>query len=364
VDTSNKDNPAVLDLELIYAETLRRCAPESLVRQFVTPDLPRNVVAIGKCAGSLLDGFAAVFPVHDAFAAVPAGYPLPRTAARVAVGAHPQMDRSSFHAGQELLHFVDEHDDITFLVSGGGSACVEVPLPPWTEEAVMGENARLVASGLPIAQINIARKRMSAIKGGRLAARVRGHHVTLVYSDVSSGDIASVASGPTIAPGSLAIVIADNDTLTMAAAELVARTGHRAIRWEGQIETDVAIAARDLAERASRLDGDEVLVAGGEPTVVVRGPGRGGRCSELAVRFALAAGEVPMTALFASSDGVDGSSGTAGFLIDLPASLDRLQAEVALAASDSLRTASEIGRPIIIPPTGNNLRDLYLVARS
>ncbi|MGZ8711220.1 MAG: DUF4147 domain-containing protein, partial [Thermoanaerobaculia bacterium] len=270
----------------------------------------------------------------------------------------------SFNAGEELLHFIDEHDDITFLISGGGSACVEVPLAPWTEEDVMRENARLVASGLPIAQINTARKQMSAIKGGRLAQRVRGHCVTLVYSDVSSGDIASVASGPTISPTSPAILIADNDTLTKTAASLVAREGHRAVRWEGQIETDVAIAARDLANRASHLDRDEVLVAGGEPTVVVRGPGRGGRCSELAVRFALEAGEERLTALFASSDGVDGNSGTAGFRIDLPASLDRPEAEVALAASDSLRTASEIGRPIIIPPTGNNLRDLYLVARS
>ncbi|MGZ8866904.1 MAG: DUF4147 domain-containing protein [Thermoanaerobaculia bacterium] len=354
----------MLDLELIYAETLRRCAPESLVRQFVTPDLPRNVVAIGKCAGSLLDGFASILPIDNAFAAVPAGYPLPRTVARVALGAHPHMDRSSFRAGEELLHFIDEHDDITFLVSGGGSACVEVPLAPWTEKDVMRENARLVTSGLPIAQINTARKQMSAIKGGRLAQRVRGHYVTLVYSDVSSGDIASVASGPTISPTSPAILIADNDTLTKTAASLVAREGHRAVRWEGQIETDVAIAARDLANRASHLGQDEVLVAGGEPTVVVRGPGRGGRCSELAVRFALEAGEERLTALFASSDGVDGNSGTAGFRIDLPASLDRPEAEVALAASDSLRTASEIGRPIIIPPTGNNLRDLYLVARS
>ncbi|MGZ8711380.1 MAG: DUF4147 domain-containing protein, partial [Thermoanaerobaculia bacterium] len=126
----------MLDLELIYAETLRRCAPESLVRQFVTPDLPRNVVAIGKCAGSLLDGFASILPIDNAFAAVPAGYPLPRTVARVALGAHPHMDRSSFRAGEELLHFIDEHDDITFLISGGGSACVEVPLAPWTEEDV------------------------------------------------------------------------------------------------------------------------------------------------------------------------------------------------------------------------------------
>ena len=105
-------------------------------------------------------------------------------------------------------------------------------------------------------------------------------------------------------------------------------------------------------------------MAGGEPTVVVRGAGKGGRCSELAVRFALATNEQHLVALFASSDGVDGSSGAAGFAMDLPAPLDRARVEAALAASDSAGIASKIGRPIIIPPTGNNLRDLYLVARS
>lgn len=354
----------MLDLELIYAETLRRCAPDVLLTQFLRPDLPRNVVAIGKCAASLLDGFAAALPVESAFVAVPAGYPLPRTRAQVMPGGHPQMDRSSFRAGAELVRFVDAHDDVTFLISGGGSACVEVPLAPWTEEELMRENARLVASGLAIAEINAARKRMSAIKGGRLAERVRGRHATLVYSDVSTGDLASVASGPSISRSSRPILIADNGTLISIAASIVAAHHRRAVRWQGQVESDVAVAASDFARRAEALHDDEVLVAGGEPTVVVRGPGRGGRCSELAVRFALEAGNGKFTALFGSSDGVDGNSGTAGFRIDLPTPFDRGEAEDALRASDSLRPASKIGRPIIMPPTGNNLRDLYLVART
>jgi glycerate 2-kinase len=360
----NKDNPLVLDLELIYAETLRRCAPDVLVRQFVTPDLPRNIVAIGKCAASLLDGFAAAVPIESAFAAVPAGYPLPRTPAVVMQGGHPQMDSSSFRAGEELVRFVEAHEDITFLISGGGSACVEVPLTPLSEDHLIRENARLIASGLPIADINAARKQSSAIKGGRLAERVRGRHVTLVYSDVASGDLASVASGPSISRDSIAILIADNETLTSTAASLVREHKHHPVQWAGQLESAVDTAARDLARRAAALDRNEVLIAGGEPTVVVHGAGRGGRCSEMAVRFALATNEQHLTALFASSDGVDGSSGAAGFRLDFPVPLDRSRAEAALAASDSAGTASQIGRPIIIPPTGNNLRDLYLVARS
>src|ERR1700730_17924179 len=35
---------------------LEACAPERLVRRVWRPEVPRNVVAIGKCAGALLDG--------------------------------------------------------------------------------------------------------------------------------------------------------------------------------------------------------------------------------------------------------------------------------------------------------------------
>ena len=347
-----------MDLKAIYLTALERCAPERLVRERVTQAMPRNVVAIGKCAGAMLDGVASVHEIESAFVAIPEGYRSPSTRAEVHIGGHPQMTRGSFDAGRALLAFVDAHDDILFLVSGGGSACVEVPLTD--EETTARANAKWIASGLPIAEINARRRTMSAIKGGKLAARVRGRAVTLLYSDVSTGALHDVASGPTI-PGSEAVLVADNTTLVRAAAQII---GDNAVVIHDQIEGDVADAAALLATHARTLKSGEILVAGGEPTVVVRGVGRGGRCSELAVRFAaLAANE----AVFAASDGVDGNSGVAG--IHLPG---RLEAGVAagwkpalrdaLARSDSYPVATQLGEPIMIAPTGNNLRDLFLVA--
>src|SRR5207245_491058 len=154
---------------------------------------------------------------------------------------------------------------------------------------------------------------------------------------------------------------------------------------------DVEEAAQRLAERARSLEEGQILVAGGEPTVTTRGNGRGGRCSELAIRFALAwqddrlgvratngprgktsaeamptnaAGRAGLAALFGSSDGVDGNSGAAGILLTLPAAVDRAAAEEALRKSDSFSLASRVGEAIMIPPTGNNLRDLFLLART
>jgi glycerate-2-kinase len=344
----------------IYRETLRRCTPDVLVRRALRDDMPRDVVAIGKSAGALLDGIAG--HVRDAFVAIPAGYRLPSVAAPqrhidVAIGGHPEYTDGSFEAGQRLLRFIDAHHDLLFLISGGGSACVEVPLDGFTRDELVRENARLIASGLPIGAINAARRRMSAIKGGKLAQRVRGRCVSLVYSDVSTGALGDVASGPTIPSSDEVHLIADNHTLVRTAAALV--PGATVI--DEQIECDVDEAAQLLLGKLKTAD---FVIAGGEPTVINHGDGKGGRCIELAVRVALRAGDLHAETLFGSSDGVDGNSGVAGVAIRLPATIDRVAAERELARSNSLAIAAAAGEPIIIPVAGNNLRDLYLLARS
>ncbi|MEA2491281.1 MAG: glycerate 2-kinase, partial [Acidobacteriota bacterium] len=179
----------------------------------------------------------------------------------------------------------------------------------------------------------------------------------LVYSDVATGHPEDVASGPVPPPYT---IIADNSTLVHTAASLV----EHPVVIEEQIETDVAAAARQIAERARHLKKGQTLVAGGEPTVTKRGDGRGGRCIELAIRFALEAEGTGLAALFGSSDGVDGNSGAAGVHIRrVPESLDGNRIATALARSDYMSVVTQVGEPIMIAPAGNNLRDLFLVAR-
>jgi glycerate-2-kinase len=345
-------------LEEIYRETLDRCAPGRLIAKVWRDDFPRAVVAIGKCAGALRDGIEC----DEAFVAIPTGYREPKKPSIVAFGTHPNYSEASFEAGRRLLEFVDRHDDITFIISGGGSATVEVPLRESRRLNSVEENRRLIESGMTIGEINAQRKAMSAIKGGKLAARVRGRCVTLVYSDVSRGKLADVASGPTIPGSDEVILIADNDTLTATAAEVARERGLRTTVLRDQIETDVETAAKQLANAKFDDVLDDLLIAGGEVTVTVRGDGKGGRCSELALRYLLAGGRSP--ALLGSSDGMDGNSGAAGIVIDrVPAPLDRDAIETELGKSNSFPLAAEIGRAIMIPSAGNNLRDLYLLAR-
>src|SRR6185369_6538036 len=115
-------------LESIYLQTLERCRPEKLIH--VPDDAPRDVVAIGKCAAALFRG---VPEVRDTLVIVPKGYPRVDDVECIE-GGHPDLTPASFAAGKRALEFVEQHDDILFLISGGGSACVEWPLEGFTPE--------------------------------------------------------------------------------------------------------------------------------------------------------------------------------------------------------------------------------------
>lgn len=387
-------------LQTIYRKALAACAPQLLVSPLVDESTPRDVVAIGKCAGTLFDGVASRIDVRDALVIIPDGYREPLTRCELLLGGHPEMTAASFAAGRRLLEFVAGRKEILFLLSGGGSACVEAPLQPWFDEAtVAAVNERLVHAGLPIAEINCVRKHLSAIKGGRLASHL-ARSVTLVFSDVSPGGLRDVASGPSLADhttkeqaaaivarvglteiaarlrradvpdtirhlsGATAALIADNDTFTYAAASIAREEGLIPVRYDHQIETDVAAAAAELDDRTAWLKPGEVLIAGGEVTVARRGSGLGGRCMELAVRLAMLPRRETLEILIASSDGADGNSGAAGVAVHLPVNLGGQRMQEALNRSASMEIAELIGEPLRIPPTGNNLRDLYLLTHS
>ena len=132
-----------------------------------------------------------------------------------------------------------------------------------------------------------------------------------------------------------------------------------------------AAAPRQGADRrrhrriALRLDA--TLVAGGETTVTVRGPGRGGRSQELALAAAIAWDGMPGVALLAGgTDGTDGPTDAAGAFAD-GGTLARgaacgLDAKAALAANDSYAFFDREGGLLRTGPTGTNVMDVALVA--
>jgi glycerate 2-kinase len=405
-------------LERIYRGAIERCDPAMLLqRAALGPELQSfadsviDVVAIGKSAARLYRGARSLFRIGAAFVVYPEGYESldMDEGVEIHVGGHPGLTDDSFAAGKALLHFMRERNAPTlFLISGGASAAVEWPLPGVTTDELAHVNALLVRSGMKIREMNVVRKHLSAIKGGRLREMLTEGSVVGVLSDVDSDDLASVGSGPTFLDVTTneeaaalldgiadpiandlaerlrselpdtpkqgsnppAILLGDNDTLLDAATSLAGEESLRIFRADEQLVDDVALVAGRLAATVRDLPAGSVMIAGGEPVVKVSGNGRGGRCSELAARFVRELHPSPLlgeiVALFGSSDGSDGNSGAAGVAVDgalcaadgLASRIDSL-----VAGSDTILLAPEVGREIMIPPTGNNLRDLYLLAR-
>jgi glycerate 2-kinase len=314
------------------------------------------------------------------------------------------MDEASFNAGDSLFAFASALESPALvLISGGSSACVERPVGEISAEDLAEINHHLVRAGIPIDQINAVRKHLSSIKGGRLAQVLPPGSLSWIWSDVPPGRADLVGSGPmSTDPSSLeeaaAILdtiggaiarelarrlrsgaipetpssvdaepelLADNQTLLETATAVARDRGiHTTVDFR-QLDGDVeAVAARIVVE-IERLEPGRLAIRGGEPTVSVKGEGRGGRCSELALRVLRLAEKrelLSFEVLVGSSDGIDGNSGAAGYLMRAggapTARIDR-----ALDASDAHSLAAEAGEAIITGATGNNLRDIIVMAR-
>ena len=115
--------------------------------------------------------------------------------------SHPTPDGRSAAGARRLLEIAQGlgPDDFALaLISGGGSALLAAPSAGLTLETKRAINDALLASGATIHEINAVRKRLSAIKGGRLAQAVYpARLLTLAISDVPGDDPAVIASGPT-----------------------------------------------------------------------------------------------------------------------------------------------------------------------
>jgi len=335
-------------------------------------------------------------------------------------GGHPEPNEASLAAARacfELLAAADQARALViFLISGGGSAMIEAParddisLPD-----LRAANRLLVHSGASISEINSVRRAFSAVKGGKLAARVPNcDRITLVVSDVPDGEEYNVASGPSIAPDHTSFaagevvdryqlrgelpssivraidrqhplstvatsrgedfVLLSNKDARMAAAEAARHYGFITEIASDISDQPIAQGCRKLLASLEALranypaDNRAVcLISGGEFSCPAKGGGTGGRNLETALRLALLdshAGD-GFVALCAGTDGIDGNSTAAGAIVD-DTTLERaremgLSAEEFLARSDSWSFFAALGDAITTGPTGTNVRDLRIL---
>lgn len=345
-------------------------------------------------------------------------------------GGHPVPDPGSEAAGVALMALAEglgPDDLLLVLLSGGGSALATLPTPPLSLADVVRTTELLLDSGAPIAEVNAVRRGIDLLKGGGLAHAARAARVvTLAISDVVGDRPADIASGPTVSRPE-----ADTDVIDQVRARGVwerlpsqvreclegsAGGGARAkpkpvdrsrTEWHLVGANRMALeGARDQAERhgwrvqllPDPITGEArdvgrvlagmgmelgrdlgpgrrptVLVAGGETTVTVRGPGRGGRNQEVALGAGLAlagADKVDgapdrVTVAAMGTDGVDGPTDAAGALADA-STVERARGAggsvtAALRKNDAYPLLATLGDLILTGPTGTNVMDLFLV---
>jgi len=347
------------------------------------PAAPVEVFAVGKAASSMARGAqdALGSAVERMLVITKDGHTDPALDAVTGVtqlqSAHPVPDLRSFSNGAELEERVKglrEGILPLFLISGGSSSLVEALRDGVSLAEVQALNEHGLASGWDITTLNIARGRLSRIKGGGIA-RLLGERraLALFISDVPGDDPDVIGSGLLGRDAGIADGIERHVVATIETAVRAAQDGARAhgLNFEAvstRFDGDVAAVTAELLARLRSGDVDGI-VWGGESTVTVPPQhGRGGRNTHLALSFAreLRAGE-PWMLLAAGTDGTDGPTGDAGAIVDAQtierAELGGCDVERAWREFDSGSALEAAGDLLHTGPTGTNVGDILIAIK-
>jgi glycerate 2-kinase len=158
-----------------------------------------TVVGAGKAAASMAMAVENYWPSASALHGLVItryGHGLPCKHIRVVQAGHPVPDEAGELAAQEIFDVVTkaDHDDLVIvLISGGGSSLLSLPADDIPMSDLKALTQMLLASGAPIQDMNVVRKHLSRIQGGRLAQASRARIITLVISDVVGDDLSAIA---------------------------------------------------------------------------------------------------------------------------------------------------------------------------
>ena len=346
------------------------------------------------------------------------GHRVPTRSIEVVEASHPVPDEAGRQGAERILDLVSGlgGEDLVFcLISGGGSALLTCPVAGITLADMQALTQALLKSGATIGEINIVRKHLSRIAGGRLAAATRARVLTLAVSDVPGDDPSAIASGPTVPdpstlrearavlakyaiapPPAIAAhlagaaaetpkpddplfdrteyrIVASPKASLAAAAELARHGGFTPLILGDAIEGESrevgrvhAILARDVAAGRGPVRPPAAILSGGETTVTVRGRGRGGRNVEFLLGLVVALDGAPgIYALAGDTDGIDGTEDNAGALAT-PDTLARARAKglgpaAMLDDNDAYTLFKALDDLVVTGPTLTNVNDFRAV---
>jgi glycerate 2-kinase len=383
---------------------------------------PLHVVAVGKAAAAMAAAFSALphLAIRQAVAiGTHAHADLPPSVEWIE-SSHPYPDARSEAAGNRAIAVaqgVHSGEAMVILLSGGASALMAAPIAGISLADKIETTRLMMTAGADIHALNTVRRHLSRVKGGRLAAACIGTTLTLAISDVVGDDLHAIGSGPGVpdettwsdaaaalerfggaahADRVTAVIRAGlsgevpdtpkpgHGSLARARARVI---GSRADAMEGaraaaaELGYHVVVMPEPITGEAreagpawlSRVHAmlatvprPACVVTSGETTVRVTGKGSGGRNLEFVLSIAATVAGMPSAAAASiGTDGIDGSSGVAGGIVD-STTMERARRanldapERYLAANDSFAFFAPLDDVIRLGRTDTNVGDLQV----
>lgn len=312
-------------------------------------------------------------------------------------GTHPRPSSENVEATKhivELSRGISADDLVLVIISGGGSSLLCYP------ESECIDNDRLyqdfLSTGAPIQELNLVRKHLSLLKGGGLAkmfypARIVG----LIFCDIPGNHSDLVASGPTFKDSSTAKEAeAILDKYNIRDHYVLAETPKEDIFFKNV--TNVTLVSNELALNAMKAKAEElgysskiisseiyddmdmaisklqaetdagVVLAGGEPSLIIKTPGgSGGRNQYLSLK-ALKSIKENEIIISLASDGIDNgpmAGAIADSLVKEAVNSVGLNIDEYINKYDAQTFFEKVGANIFTGQTGSNVSDLMLLLR-
>ena len=405
-------------LKLIMNAALEAASPKGKFKK--TPTKPQGkliVLGAGKAAASMAKEFENNYegPI-EGLVITRYGHFTKTKFVEVIEAAHPEPDKNGLLASKKIFDIASnltKSDHVVFLISGGASSLLTLPLSGVSFEDKQRINKELLISGAPIDEMNIVRRSLSQLKGGRLAQTIFPAKLsTYMISDIPGDDPAYIGSGPTIqATGSNedSISILDHYKISISdkikkiiykntlpqlvkspqymianpmmalksAANVAEKEGYIPIILSDCLEGEARVEGKKMAELAIKISNEKkyknislskpiLLLSGGETTVKVIGNGRGGRNTELMLSMAINLNKAKnISALAVDTDGIDGIEDNAGAYISQEtlnkAVFKKVNPQTYLDNNDSYSFFKKINDLIFTSPTLTNVNDFRAV---
>lgn len=402
------------DSDTIIKKSIKACLPQdSVIKALKSYKTSKNiyVVAVGKAAWSMAKSASECLGDQICEGVVLTKYEHSQGDIKdfkICEAGHPVPDENGVAGTLEILNLVErlsEDDELLFLLSGGGSALLESPVNGLSLSDIQEVTKQLLSSGADIEEMNVVRKHLSSVKGGRLAEKCKATIYAIILSDVIGNSLDSIASGPVSADKSTsqqALQIIDKyklnvservkkaieaetpkdiqnvrceiigsvDLLCEKATNVSKKLGYEPYIITTHLNCEAKEAGRMLASIVKSVKSGTscfkppcALIFGGETVVSLSGNGVGGRNQELALSAAREINGIENVVIFSvGSDGTDGPTDAAGGIVNGSTVKKLIENGINIDGSlfnhDSYNALKFCEGLVITGPTGTNVNDI------